>query len=295
MEQLIKPALAAGHNVEVYLVLDPRFDRTVSIHHEAGTAIAGKYTITGGTFWSLKETVDSFPSNITVVFDPFIPKDYPMDPGYAKMMRQSRKKLAGGKQGMELSKQRSQSHMRQWEALDRCWQLILARDPMLPNMAMRLRDDAAVAEDFVPFVESMPRGIYVPSCECFEGLNDKACIISGAQEVQKYFTKPLAIMRHEFAEVWAFHQSRTTREINPEGALYAQMVLSDVPIFKQDYFPVHPIALLQATGKKTIHMCYVRDRLKWMCFDNGLWERISRNAERVIVNKDTEVYLCVQS
>eukprot|EP00438_Fugacium_kawagutii_P006397 Skav214730 [mRNA] locus=scaffold2250:510053:511237:+ [translate_table: standard] len=291
IQRLIQPALRAGHNVEVYLVLDPRVEHTAYIHNGAGETVR-KYSITEGSFHSLKETVDRFPSNITVVFDPFIPKDYPMDPRYAKMMRRSRQKLAGGKRGMELNKHRSQSHMRQWEALDRCWQLILARDPVqVPQMAMRMRDDSAVAEEFVPFVESMPRGIYVPACESWGGANDKVCIISGAREVQKYFTKPLAMMLHNFSDVLDFHQHRTDWPINPESVLQDSMAMSDVPVFTQDYFPIKPVSMLQATAnpQPKPKMCYLRASHTEKCFSNELWKRLS---DEIIVVSKHDVWLC---
>eukprot|EP00438_Fugacium_kawagutii_P001388 Skav209306 [mRNA] locus=scaffold994:249961:251184:+ [translate_table: standard] len=289
VQRLIQPALKAGHNVEVYLVLDPRFDHTAFVHklHAPGETIAGNYTITGGSFYSLSETVNIFPSNITVVFDAFIPKDYPVDSRYPKLMN------GGSSRAKVYSLKRSKSHMRQWEALDRCWQLILARDPgQVPKMAMRMRDDVAVAEEFVPFVESMPRGIYVPACESWGGLNDKLCIISGAGELQKYFTKPLAMMRHNFSEVMAFQRNRTRNPFNPECALYDTMAMSDVPIFKRGkFFPMRPISILQdiVNPKQKPKMCYVRAGASQGCFSKDLWKRIGLKPENTIAKK----YICV--
>eukprot|EP00438_Fugacium_kawagutii_P007707 Skav222596 [mRNA] locus=scaffold1852:113510:114199:- [translate_table: standard] len=202
------------------------------------------------------------------------------------------------KRGLEYSKERSKSHMRQWEALNRCWQLIQQQDPELPKMAMRMRDDVAVAEEFQPFLER-PRGMYVPSCESYNGLNDKACIISGVREVQKYFTQPLAMMRQNVSEVLAFHRNRTANPLNPESVLYATMNISGVPIFKQDYFPIKPITMLATKGKAepTVKMCHVQDPYNLECFAKDLWERIGTNAERIYKDQHWkhywEAYLCV--
>eukprot|EP00438_Fugacium_kawagutii_P027807 Skav220521 [mRNA] locus=scaffold6435:3307:4668:- [translate_table: standard] len=288
MERLIEPALAAGHNVEVYLVLDPRVDDTAFVHRAAGTNI-GEYTITEGSFYSLSETVDIFPSNITVVFDPFIPKDYPVDPRYAALMNQDLAARAGNPQ--EYCKKRSKSHMRQWEALDRCWQLILARDPeQPPNMAMRLRDDSAVMEEFVPPLESMPPGIYSASCEAWHGINDKGSIISGAEEVQKYFTQPLALMRHNFSKVLAFQSHRTKRAFNPESVLFNTMALSHVAIHNLTDFPILPVSMLQDTFHE-VKMCYLQSEHRLECCTVELWQHLGAQGQHVTANNDE--YLCV--
>eukprot|EP00438_Fugacium_kawagutii_P018939 Skav232066 [mRNA] locus=scaffold1176:64470:65375:- [translate_table: standard] len=288
--------MAAGHNVEIYLVMDPRVNSTSFVHHEAGTIIrsnTSKYTITGGPFYSLKETIGMFPSNITVVFDPFIPKDYPVDPLYVAMM--NTKVHKAGKNQLEYSQERAKSHMRQWEALDRCWQLILARESeQLPTMALRLRDDVAVAEQFVPFVELMPPGIYTPSCESFNGLNDKGCIISGTKEVQKYFTQPLALMRHNFSEVMEYQKNRTINPFSLESVIYDTMALSNVQMYKWNYFPLRPISMLQAMDKEETKMCHVRDKHSLGCLDEELWKRIGENAESMKHGPhQEEMYVCV--
>eukprot|EP00438_Fugacium_kawagutii_P035119 Skav218759 [mRNA] locus=scaffold1372:129655:131019:- [translate_table: standard] len=288
IERLIEPALAAGHNVEVDLVMDPRADHTAFIHRAAGTNV-GEYTITEGNFSSLQETVDVFPSNITVVFDPFIPKDYPVDRRYAMLMNEKASRKAG-KSPEEYGKERSKSHMRQWEALDRCWQLILARDPEPPKMAMRLRDDSAVMEEFVPPLESMSPGIYAPSCESYHGMNDKGAIISGATEVQKYFTQPLALMRQNFSEVLAFQRSRTSNPFNPESVLFNSMAMSQVAIHNLTHFPILPISMLQASGQAA-KMCYLLNYHRIPCCRAQLWQQLDSQGQHVMANH--EEYLCL--
>ena len=47
----------------------------------------GNFTISEGPYKSLKDTTDAFPAGISVVFDPFVAKDHPIDPRYALGMR----------------------------------------------------------------------------------------------------------------------------------------------------------------------------------------------------------------
>ena len=44
------------------------------------------FTIIEGPFRSLDDTVNVFPPNVSVIFDPFIPRDYKIDPSYAEGM-----------------------------------------------------------------------------------------------------------------------------------------------------------------------------------------------------------------
>ena len=39
-----------------------------------------------GPYQSLSDTVDAFPSGVSVVFDPFMAQDFPIDPRYAAGM-----------------------------------------------------------------------------------------------------------------------------------------------------------------------------------------------------------------
>lgn len=267
LKRFIEPMLSAGHQVEVYLVMDPRND-TNYIHRAAGSHTAGgKYTILTGEFESLNETVALFPKNMTVIFDPFVPADYRFDPRYAMMMEEI--SAWGPSLGTALTKamERARSHGRQWEALRRCWRLAQIADPVPPKAAIRLRDDVAVLQRFVPSLETMSRGVHVQNCEHYFGLNDKGAIVSGQGEVENYFTKPLELMLKNFTQLLSFQKSRCTRPLNPESVLFNSMVLSHVQPHYLENFPIRPGIKLQDENQQ-VNLCYSQGAHNTECFED---------------------------
>lgn len=267
LKRFIEPMLSAGHRVEVYLVIDPRKD-TNYIHRAAGSHTGGgQYTILTGEFESLNETLELFPKNMTVIFDPFVPADYRFDPRYAMMMEQI---SAWGKSlGTALwrAMQRARSHGRQWEALRRCWRLAQIADPVPPKAAIRLRDDVAVLQRFVPSLETMSRGVHVQNCEHYFGLNDKGAIVAGQGQVENYFTKPLELMLKNFTQLLSFQKSRCTRPLNPESVLFNSMVLSNVQPHYLKNFPIRPGINLQDENQ-TVNLCYSQGAHNTECFED---------------------------
>eukprot|EP00913_Durusdinium_trenchii_P000398 g365.t1 len=145
INRLILPLMAGGARVEVFLVLDPR-NSTAYIHRRAGERI-GNFTIMEGPYQSLSDTVDAFPSGVSVVFDPFVAQDFSIDPRYVSGMAQERPEASQNQTAaLQGALERARSHMRQWQAMQRCWELM--NNLMLPDIAIRLRDDAAILETF---------------------------------------------------------------------------------------------------------------------------------------------------
>ncbi|CAK9030331.1 unnamed protein product [Durusdinium trenchii] len=99
----------------------------------------GNFTIMEGPYQSLSDTVDAFPSGVSVVFDPFMAQDFPIDPRYAP--RDPSEVLWGCFDNINTT-----CSCRQWEAMQRCWELM--NNLILPDVAIRLRDDDAILETF---------------------------------------------------------------------------------------------------------------------------------------------------
>ncbi|CAK9113697.1 unnamed protein product, partial [Durusdinium trenchii] len=224
INRLILPLMAGGARVEVFLVLDPR-NSTAYIHRRAGERI-GNFTIMEGPYQSLSDTVDAFPSGVSVVFDPFVAQDFSIDPRYVSGMAQERPEASQNQTAaLQGALERARSHMRQWQAMQRCWELM--NNLMLPDIAIRLRDDAAILETF-ELPDSF--GVHVPKCADYSGLNDKAAIVVGTGNMLGYFTMPLQFMRFAFDSLVDVQRQRTNAPLNPECVLLHSMMLAQVPV-----------------------------------------------------------------
>eukprot|EP00438_Fugacium_kawagutii_P029007 Skav204721 [mRNA] locus=scaffold1549:158218:162144:+ [translate_table: standard] len=249
IQSLIKPSLQAGYRVEVYLVMDPRYDGTAYVHREPGSSV-GNYTISEGRFFSLNETVELFPKNTSVIFDPFIPKDFLIDPRYVLMME-----AVSNHSHDETPLENALSRARQWEALSRCFELFHVINQHPPEVAVRLRDDLSILDRFVPPFPTMEKGVHVQNCEHFGGLNDKGAMIKGPEAVRNYFTETLQLMRDRFSQVMSVQNARTTHPMNPESIMWNSLLLSNTAVHYSDNFPV-AVRTVMEDSKKQRHLCY---------------------------------------
>ncbi|CAE7767524.1 unnamed protein product, partial [Symbiodinium pilosum] len=235
-------------------VLDPR-DETSYVHRAAGETYGG-FTIVAGNFTSLQQTVQMFPSGITLIGDAFIPKDFSVNELYIQDLHSQRPEM-----GLEYAKSRAKSHMRQWEAFERCGQL-LSGPVSHANYTLRMRDDSAVMERFEPRMlqrELLDDGFYTPDCAGYGGINDKVALIKGRGAAQTYFSLLLDTMRNRFQEVHQRLMSENPRHCNPENALKVMLELGLMKITR-----LQPVALPIMPSKNLR-----RDGLTNLCFFNG--------------------------
>ncbi|CAJ1433598.1 unnamed protein product [Effrenium voratum] len=219
ISRLINPSILAGYRVQLFLVLDPR-NETTYIHRSAGE-VYENHTLVDGPFERLEDTIPYLPSNIAVVFDPYVPVDYPTDPRYVDELVNH----ADFENNTEAARARAKSHMRQWQVLDRCWQLI---EPYKPKVLLRMRDDTAVLEPYAP--PTLAEGIHVANCNSAGGLCDKFALAMGQDSMRRYLTLPLRLGRNHMEDLIAVQRSRTEERMNPEGVLYNSMSLGNVTV-----------------------------------------------------------------
>ncbi|CAK9027038.1 unnamed protein product [Durusdinium trenchii] len=265
--------MAGGARVEVLLVLDPR-NNTAFIHRGAGERI-GNFTIMEGPYQSLSDTVDAFPSGVSVVFDPFMAQDFPIDPRYAAGMALNQTAALEG------ALERARSHVRQWEAMQRCWELM--NNLILPDVAIRLRDDDAILETF-ELPDSF--GVHAPSCADCNGLNDKGAIVLGTGNMLGYFTMPLQFMRFAFDSLVDVQRQRTNVPLNPESVLLNSMMLAQVPVQRlgPNEAPILPAKFL--TDGDQAHLCYFQNYNFRPCIRQEIWTYLSSAGKSIYDDAD---------
>ncbi|OLQ11291.1 hypothetical protein AK812_SmicGene4849 [Symbiodinium microadriaticum] len=244
VERLVRPLMERNFRVVVALVLDPR--ATASYIHRGSGEEFDDFVVVDGNFSSLQQAAEMFPSGITLLGDAFIPRDYPVDARYAEDLYSQSPEM-----GFEYAGHRAQSHMRQWEALERCGQLLIS--PVShANYTLRLRDDSAILEPFVPRLDLLDEsGVYAPACSSFGGVNDKFALIVGRGIARHYFALSLDMVRHRFDEIHQLMVSSVPRRCNPEHALKIMFDLSQTKIktLEPDNVPVVPSKNLRRDGK----------------------------------------------
>jgi len=244
VERLIRPLMESNFRVVVALVLDPR--ATASYIHRGPGELFDDFVVVDGNFSSLQQAAEMFPSGITLLGDAFIPHDYPVDARYVEDLYSQLPEM-----GFEYANHRAQSHMRQWEALERCGQLLIS--PVShANYTLRLRDDSAVLEPFVPRLDLLDEsGLYAPACGSFGGVNDKFALMVGRGTAQHYFALSLDMVRHRFDEIHQLMVSSVPRRCNPEHALKIMLDLNQTKTkaLEADDAPIVPSKNLRRDGK----------------------------------------------
>jgi len=207
IDHLIKPAMKEGLRVVVLLVIDPR-NETHFVHKGGLDVVIGPYR----DFGHLRGRI---PAPASVIYDPFIPRDYQIVPGYLAQLR----KQPGN------PRMRAFSHMRQWEALSRCATILKDLDP---DVTIRLREDTYFLRNVQP--QLYEHGVYVQSCRPCGGYNDKAAIAVGADVAKKYLTAPLKLMRSNFSHLLRLHKAHAKTPMGPEAVLKTSLVSEKIKV-----------------------------------------------------------------
>ncbi|CAE7458923.1 unnamed protein product [Symbiodinium natans] len=232
---VIKPASQSGMQVIVMLVLDPRAD-THFVHR-------GGLDVAIGPYKTFSEFTGLIPAPASVIYEPFIPKDHPIVPGYLEELR----KEPGN------PRLRAFSHMRQWEALTRCAEL---QKHLEPDLTLRLREDTFVLRTLHPKGDA--EGVYVPQCRPCGGHNDKAAMAVGADVAYRYLTTPLRLMRSDFDFIRKHHKAHSKGAMGPEAVLMESLFKANITAFplSPDNLPMAPARHAKYEGQ--YYYCFYR-------------------------------------
>lgn len=243
VERLFLPLAQAGFTVLVALVLDVRSDSKY-INRPAGE-LHGNYTVTDGNFTTLQQAAEMFPKSIYLIGDPFLPHDYPPDERYVRGLYE-----AFPEKGQQRAADRAKSHMRQWEALDRCAQLPWPD----AKYTMRLRDDDAIMQPFVLPSMLEENTLYAPQCNPCYGLNDKFALAVGRGTADAYFRLPLQTVRSDFDRLQQELEPLLHR--SPEQVLATVLSMHGIAVKLMDAsgLPILPAKNMRK-GSKT-YLCY---------------------------------------
>ncbi|CAE7883224.1 unnamed protein product, partial [Symbiodinium microadriaticum] len=176
LQNVILLAQRAGLNVRVAVVVDPAA-APVYVHtaRGPGTRLAKDVTMIDGPYGKLKEIESDLPASVSVIVEPFKPTLYQVDTRYVREL---------GKNNGD-AETRAKSHVKQWQSLHKCWDLIQDLDP---DYTLRLRDDDIVYDTWVP--SGTAPGLVVPKCASFGGVNDKGALAISAPVAKAYLTSP---------------------------------------------------------------------------------------------------------
>ena len=126
----------------------------------------------------------------------------------------------------EYQERRALSHLRQFDAINRCWKMMKNRQSY--DLYARLREDVVFFRSWSPPLVWLQRpGIHVPGCQSWHGLNDKAAFIAGSRSAQIYFEHLWQRFASEDAQF--FHEYDI---FNPETYLHATMDAASVPAYQ---------------------------------------------------------------
>ncbi|CAE7189937.1 unnamed protein product [Symbiodinium sp. CCMP2456] len=253
---VIKPASRQGMQVIVMVVLDPR-DSTHFVHRGGLDVVIGPYK-------SFDDFRGLIPGPASVIYDPFIPEDFPIIHGYLEELR----KEPGN------PRMRAFSHMRQWEALSRCAEL---QKDHQPDMTLRLREDTYLLQSMHPDAEK--EGVYVPQCRPCGGVNDKAAFAVGADVAYRYLTTPLKLMRTDFDFIRKHHKAHSKGAMGPEAVLMESLFKAKIKSF-----PLPPESLPMAPAR---HAKY-EDQF-YYCFYRSVQECIPEATLRQLKAKSPRI------
>lgn len=186
-----------------------------------------------------------FPKSIYLIGDPFLPHDYPPDERYVRGLYE-----AFPEKGQQRAADRAKSHMRQWEALDRCAQLPWPD----AKYTMRLRDDDAIMQPFVLPSMLEENTLYAPQCNPCYGLNDKFALAVGRGTADAYFRLPLQTVRSDFDRLQQELEPLLHR--SPEQVLATVLSMHGIAVKLMDAsgLPILPAKNMRK-GSKT-YLCY---------------------------------------
>lgn len=232
IRNIISPAMKAGLEVRVALVMDPRAD-TVYVHRPLGTvftqtsdsSVNQSYKVVDGPFKNLWDAANVMPRGVSVIFDPFAPESFQVDDRYlAYQMYDKHNNYTEA-----YAKTRVKSHTRQWQTLNRCWDQLGQFGFEDMDYLLRIRDDDYILNSFVP---SGPAklGLRVPPCMTCHGMNDRLAMAVGSDAARLYLSSPLDKMRYHFDDVLAKHRARTDETLNPESVQLDVALLNNLSV-----------------------------------------------------------------
>lgn len=134
---------------------------------------------------------------------------------------------------------RALSHMRQFDAMRRCWNMIQHKRY---DLYARLREDIVFFRRWSPPARWMQRpGIHVPGCQSWHGLNDKAAFIVGGNAARVYYK--VAWQKFTSNDTTFLQQHNI---FNSETFLHAIMDAANIPAYQhcQNDFPLSTAAAI---------------------------------------------------
>jgi len=232
IRNIIRPAMKAGLEVRVALVMDPR-PETVYVHRPLGTVFMQtsasssnqSYKVVDGPFKSLWDAANVMPHGVSMIFDPFAPDSFQVDDRYLPYQMYDKK----NNYTEAYARTRVKSHTRQWQVLSRCWDQLGQFGFEDMDYLLRIRDDDYILNSFVPSGPAN-RGLRVPPCMTCHGMNDRLAMAVGNDAARLYLSSPLDKMRYHFDDVLARHRARTDETLNPESVQLDVALLNKLSI-----------------------------------------------------------------
>eukprot|EP00928_Gymnodinium_smaydae_P061696 TRINITY_DN45726_c0_g1_i1.p1 TRINITY_DN45726_c0_g1~~TRINITY_DN45726_c0_g1_i1.p1 ORF type:complete len:649 (-),score=76.28 TRINITY_DN45726_c0_g1_i1:119-1990(-) len=216
VDNLVSPALENNMIVNVALVIDARGD-TLFVHSTPGSSSSDGFQIQEtGKYKTFHDTIGLFSEQVGVIYDWFVPQDIEIDSRYERALDTSID-----------SKTRARSHVRQWQAFHRCWD-VLENPRFSMDYMVRVRDDLVLYSKFVP-AGSIPR-VVTPACQKWFGLNDKFAFVVGRRAIQAYLQGPLDNMLHRVDDIFEMQRLRNGPRMNPESVLWNTAALISLPV-----------------------------------------------------------------
>jgi hypothetical protein len=273
--------MKAGREVMVALVIDPRHE-THYIHRAEGIILNGSFLIQGGHFLRLEDTYSSFPSGVSLIYEPFVPVDVEgtRSEGYFReLLAYKGTKFDDLAERESYARNREQAHWRQWQALDRCWSVLSAlAPPEYLNHVLRVRDDVTFFSPFVVLGGHEPK-VLVPGCDNVGGANDKMLLAIGHETAKTYLTAPLQMMQSNFDKILQMQKQRTDIAMNPESVLLNTLLLNNVTVEEMDTTSVSLATqhLVQEQATRKHYVCVPPD-IGQECIASALWEDRKRSS-----------------
>lgn len=216
IENFLKPMKNAGWDIDVFIVLSEskRWTNDVPKHYRAFRETLDNLERVFSTLLSTKNViVDNF-EQVSEENSHVHPKY--IDSFFDKPNQNSR--------------QRATNHLRQWQTMQRCWQLMIYKRRGPYDMYARLREDSIFMFPWSPPFEWLKEdAVHVPACMAWlHGLNDKAAFVVGFEEAEKYFNGLSRHHSYHFSKLTAMH-----KVVNPESFLYASLLADNITVHQE--------------------------------------------------------------
>eukprot|EP00930_Biecheleria_cincta_P092382 TRINITY_DN8226_c0_g1_i1.p1 TRINITY_DN8226_c0_g1~~TRINITY_DN8226_c0_g1_i1.p1 ORF type:complete len:638 (+),score=99.13 TRINITY_DN8226_c0_g1_i1:115-2028(+) len=274
IRNIIRPAMKAGMEVRVALVMDPRAE-TVYVHRPLGTLFTQiletganqSYKVVDGPFKNLWDAANAMPHGVSVIFDPFAPEGFQVDDRYLPYQMYDKH----NNYTEAYARTRVKSHTRQWQALDRCWDQLGQFGFEDMDYLLRIRDDDYILNSFVPSGPAK-RGLRVPPCMTCHGMNDRLAMAVGSDAARLYLSSPLDKMRYHFGDVLATHRARTDETLNPESVQLDVALLNNLSVDPLDADSLSFATARYVSDGSQLFTClpsYQRE-----CSANATWDRL---------------------